>query len=340
MVYLGAPCAAVAGVWLADHRALRLHRLNVDTALTAYDVELKARYSLHAALWGHPYAKHGRIGSGAAAGGADVEAGGNATAHASSHGAMLEEDDDTAEIVTAARRCLTPGQLAAAEAVFRRGAEEFRKSAIMHLFAARFHDVFASNKHLHMRCGKSRGVRVSRRIDHLTSAYLPSHSHLLRASRLHPPLDVDFEVYVARQAAESNPSGGGSLNALARVAFEKHLSDARKHSLLAMKAQSAFWGALEAPTPSLVALHGVSVKLRASIDAAERAFRELLTINRTSLVVVRLYALFSRYVVADSEKVRPRRVPSTPPSGPTISPLHHLLPTHLRSTGRSAGRGG
>ena len=87
------------------------------------------------------------------------------------------------------------------------------------------------------------------------------------------------------------------------MAFEKHLSDARKHSLLAMKAQSAFWGALEAPTPSLGALHAVSAKLRSSIDAAERAFRELLIINRTSLIVLRLYALFSLYAVADSEKV-------------------------------------
>ena len=154
---MGAPFAAVAGVWLADHRALRLHRLNVDTALTAYDVELKARYGLHAALWGHPYAKHGRIG--VVTGGADMEAGGSPAAHASSHSAVLEEDDDTAEIVNAARRCLTPGQLAAAETVFRRGAEEFRKSAIMHLFSARFYDVFANNNHLHMRYGESRGVR-------------------------------------------------------------------------------------------------------------------------------------------------------------------------------------
>jgi hypothetical protein len=48
----------------------------------------------------------------------------------------------------------------------------------------------------------------------------------------------------AHQQADSSSSGGG-LNALARVAFEKHLADAHKHVIIAMKAQSAFWKALQ-----------------------------------------------------------------------------------------------
>ena len=76
-------------------------------------------------------------------------------------------------------------------------------------------------------------------------------SHLLRASRLHPSLDVDFMIFTARQAADSSSSAGSRLNALSRVAFEKHLTDARKFVLGAMKAQSSFWESLVAPQPNM-----------------------------------------------------------------------------------------
>ena len=55
MLYMGSPLALYVGVSLANGRAMRLHRLPVTGCLTVYDVELKARYCLHAALWGREY---------------------------------------------------------------------------------------------------------------------------------------------------------------------------------------------------------------------------------------------------------------------------------------------
>ena len=143
MLYLGAPLAVAGGVSLANARARRIHRLPIDGALSAYDVELKVRYYLHAALWGHEFEEHGRMGSSSHHKG-DVEA-------AASHAA--DGHDATGEVVELARRLLTPQHLAAAEAILRKGCEEFRKSAMMHIFVARFHQTFSQNKHLHMRWG-------------------------------------------------------------------------------------------------------------------------------------------------------------------------------------------
>jgi hypothetical protein len=128
-------------------------------------------------------------------------------------------------------------------------------------------------------------------------------SHLMRASRNKPSLDVGFMIYQAHQAAASGGAGGSRMNALSRVAFEKHLVDARKHVLVAMKAQSAFWAALQSPAPKLAAIHGITRTLYTSMRAAELAFTELLAINSQSLVVLRLFADFCLYVANDTTRV-------------------------------------
>jgi hypothetical protein len=96
-------------------------------------------------------------------------------------------------------------------------------------------------------------------------------------------------IYSARLAAETATSSNGSgLNALARVAFEKHLGDARRHVIGAMNAQAEFWVALQSPQPSIGAIQRVLKRMHGSIVASERAFHELLVLNASSLIVLRM----------------------------------------------------
>lgn len=127
-------------------------------------------------------------------------------------------------------------------------------------------------------------------------------SHLLRAARQQPALDVSFLIFLAHQEAEAAASSS-SLSALSRISFEKHLGDARKHVLLAMRAQVAFWVALQKPVPSLSDMRTVCAGMTASIGAAETAFAELLAISAESLVVLRLYGEFCMFLTNDVPKV-------------------------------------
>jgi len=142
MLYLGSPLAGTAGYALANARARSVHRLPVDNALSAYDVELKVRYLLHTALWGHPFEEHGRMGAGRVHN--DVE-----TGQAVAYDEI--EMDGADELADLARRLVSAQQLAAAEGILRKGCDVFRKSAIIHIFAARYHQLFSRNKHLNMR---------------------------------------------------------------------------------------------------------------------------------------------------------------------------------------------
>jgi hypothetical protein len=141
MLYMGAPFVALAGVTLANTRAERLFRLPAASAMTVYDIELKARYLLHEFLWGHPTAKRGHIGSA----GRDIEIGA-VEAATTITADLLENPDETEESVAAARKLLSPEQLSAVEAVYQKGCIEFRSSALLHVFAGRFYHVFANNK--------------------------------------------------------------------------------------------------------------------------------------------------------------------------------------------------
>ena len=56
-VYLGLPLAFASGVLLANARAEAVVATPVSALGTSYDAGLKARYALHAAIWGHPTAR-------------------------------------------------------------------------------------------------------------------------------------------------------------------------------------------------------------------------------------------------------------------------------------------
>ena len=55
-VYLGLPIAFATGVLIANARAEGIVSSPVSGFSTSYDAGLKARYALHAAIWGHPTA--------------------------------------------------------------------------------------------------------------------------------------------------------------------------------------------------------------------------------------------------------------------------------------------
>lgn len=76
-----------------------------------------------------------------------------------------------------------------------------------------FYHVYRADKHLHM-------------------------SHLLQVTRLQPAIDVDYLAFSARRSAEAEGSGSGNAQSgMTRVAFEKHLADARTCTLKAAQAQ-------------------------------------------------------------------------------------------------------
>jgi hypothetical protein len=190
-------------------------------------------------------------------------------------------DEGDADEVQArrARLLVTSDEIAVIEAIFRAGCTTFRHSPMMHIFAARYYSVLALSKHLQM-------------------------SLLLRATRAHPGLEVSFLIFSAQQAVEAASSSiGGRLNALARVSFDKHLSDARNFMTRAMRSQVEFWAALAAPVPNLTLMHRISTDTCVCISAAEAAFVELTRINSTSLVVLHLYAQFCLYLTHDAQKV-------------------------------------
>ena len=112
-LYIGVPLSALVGVVAADSRAARV--LATPTALLAspYEVELKARQLLHAAVWGHPTNK----GSGGAAGGGPGAGAGKGPgghggaarpAAASLAAAQLVRLDDSEHAVSARVECRRP----------------------------------------------------------------------------------------------------------------------------------------------------------------------------------------------------------------------------------------
>ena len=139
-------------------------------------------------------------------------------------------------------------------------------------------------------------------LESLYRLFNPSCSHLLRAARQNPSLDVSFQIFRAHQEAEATASSS-SLGALARISFEKHLRDARKHVLVAHQSQVAFWTALHQSQPNLSEIRIICANITRSIAAAENAFTELLLISSESLVVLRMYGEFTMYLMNDIPKV-------------------------------------
>jgi hypothetical protein len=96
-------------------------------------------------------------------------------------------------------------------------------------------------------------------------------------------------IYSARLEDESaSASAGSRLNALSRIAFEKHLGDACKHVVGAMRGQAEFWALLQSPQPDIGQMLRLLKSMHGSTQASERAFRELLALNSNSLIVLRM----------------------------------------------------
>jgi PAS domain-containing protein len=115
-------------------------------------------------------------------------------------------------------------------------------------------------------------------------------------------VDVRFLVFQARRQAEDGTGSKGQMSALNRVAFEKHLSDAKKQVYNALLSQVAFWAELAEVKPDVTLCHRLSSEMNASIYTAERAFQNLMELNSQSLIVLRLYADFTLYVVNNQER--------------------------------------
>jgi PAS domain-containing protein len=115
-------------------------------------------------------------------------------------------------------------------------------------------------------------------------------------------VDVRYLIFQARKQAEDGTGTKGQMSALNRVAFEKHLADAKKQVYNALLSQVAFWAELAETKPDVTRCHRLSSEMNASITTAESAFFHLLALNSQSLLVLRLYADFTLYVVNNQEK--------------------------------------
>jgi hypothetical protein len=162
---------------------------------------------LHSFLWGHPTSEHGSLASRAGknrsahvrsksnGGGDDDSAAAGSTTVADMQ--ALEAQDDNEAQLRLVRSMLTSDQLDSIEAVLTAGCVAFKGVPMAHIYVARFHAAYASNKHLQL-------------------------TRLLRAARLQPGIDVLFFMQEARERSADEASGavGGRANAVSRVTFE------------------------------------------------------------------------------------------------------------------------
>ena len=101
--------------------------------------------------------------------------------------------------------------------------------------------------------------------------------HLQAAERMMPSIDVALFVSKARQRPTN--AGGHEVNAIARVAFDKHLVVARRCIVAALEGQGAFWAALGDAVPDMTRLVRASVAMNAAVGGAHEAFEQLLRIK-------------------------------------------------------------
>jgi hypothetical protein len=133
-------------------------------------------------------------------------------------------------------------------------------------------------------------------------SWLPSHPFSLAACSA-PPLDIGYLIFAARKRQEDLSGSKGQMSALSRVAFEKHLTDARKNTQKAIQQQVAFWSELGASGAVHISrLHQIAVAMTDAECRAEASFAELLSLNAQSLLVLRLYSEFTLRVRNNAEK--------------------------------------
>jgi hypothetical protein len=202
----------------------------------------QVRYFLHTVMYGHPLHQYpaGVVGSltGEAAHGPSTTASG----HARGGGASLIEDldagDNGATHMAHIRSLLPPEAVVEAEGLLKAGLARFKKSSLLHIFAARFYFVYRANVHLQMRCapGRDGAGALMCQLSYATRPQPVAHScasvcvcsHLMQAERRNPGLDLAYLIFQARKAAEDSSGSRGQMSAVIRVSFEKYLTDARK----------------------------------------------------------------------------------------------------------------
>ena len=306
-LFMSLPLSMLAGLYLHDSQVLRIQRSTVDRLTSPYEVEIKTRFLIHTALYGHATDKLFSIVDRTGAG--DVELGGTAAAAgdgatASSRAGLRhsgkgaaapsaatavraggggggmdagpgEDNDEALDWISAVRGVFPAEAQAQVLAIYKAGLQRFRNSSMLHVFIARFYLVLLGNRHMQM-------------------------SHLLAAERTQPPIDVSFVVFQARKAAED--SGGAQLSALARVTYEKYLQDSKRSVRRAGMKQLAFFNELVNPLPDLMRLHKLSSEMNSAIEESERSFAELFALDPQSVVSMRLSSAFNEYVLCNSEK--------------------------------------
>jgi PAS domain S-box-containing protein len=265
---VGIPFAIVGGMWFANWRVDSIMRRPVNRLQDAYEVELRGRYMLHQALWGHPTAVLQR----------------EAIAHHASspktqHGLLPQLSEVPADGTARAdylRLQISPDVVAAVREMYREAVRRFPQSAILHVFCARFYSTFLANRHM-------------------------TFSHVLQADKRHPQMDVAYLVFQARKQAECS-SAGESMTAMNSVGFEKHCNDAKRNVQLAAQKQLSFWTELMEPLPDLSKLDEFAAHINAHIANAESSFSRAFTINPQSLAMLRLYAAFNTHILCNNDK--------------------------------------
>jgi PAS domain S-box-containing protein len=277
MLYCGGPIAALAGVSLCNYRATTITLTPASRLANAFEVELKGRYMLHEAIWGHPLYTSGD---------AAVFTGSHKSGLTSTGGKKSEGDaepvdtdlsDDVEDAAVQLRKLIPSEVLASVQQLYQLSSSRFRASGFLHVFCARFYATYLGNRHMQF-------------------------SHLLQAEKRMPPADVSYLVFQARKLAEDTTGGGAGMSAMNRVTFEKYAADARKYVMLSAQKQLAFWAELLEAQPDLSRLHRLSTEINDGVVAAEKCFSELYAINPQSLAVIRLYAAFNAHVTMNLDK--------------------------------------
>jgi hypothetical protein len=168
LLYVGLPFAFLAGQAVADRRVSWIRKMPVTRFMFAHEVELKMRYLLHTAIWGHPTDDYSDHSDGGIAGARPPAALTAAATTASTPGMStvktvlqkvgfvfsdteLDNTNENDARVAQCQKLISREELEQCEEVLKAGLSLFRNSALLQVLAARFYSYFAANHHLEMR---------------------------------------------------------------------------------------------------------------------------------------------------------------------------------------------
>jgi PAS domain-containing protein len=298
-LYLGIPLSAIGGIWLADIRRSSLMRKSPLQMTSAFEAELKVRYIVQGAIFEtlHPKSVQPRIQAEwqdpLSASALDVSVPLPVESRRSTVTSLpgnvlpvqtVVNDEwiatyrqvDAEARAAMLRNALPRPLIELLEQQFRDSVVRMPRSSLLHIFIARFYSTFVDNRHMEV-------------------------SHLIQAQRLFPWLDVAFLAFQGKRHAEAS-GGQHATSALNRVAFERHLTEARRHTAAAVAAQAAFWAELLNSKPSVDVLNKIASTVARASRAAELAFQGLFAVNPQSVIALRLHAQYNQMVCNNQEK--------------------------------------